>query len=70
MRQLGGILVLCGLVGFVYFSSALEGAPPRDPQASLSQEIATPGGRLELLRYASAGAAAIGILLALFPKGR
>jgi hypothetical protein len=70
MRQLGFILILAGVGSFLYASSALSSAPPRDPGMSISQEMASEGGRLELLRYAGAGGAFLGILLAMFPKGR
>jgi hypothetical protein len=70
MRQLGFILILAGVGAFLYASSNLETAPPRDPGMTLTQEMASPGGRLEMLRYAGAGGAFLGILLAMFPKGR
>jgi hypothetical protein len=70
MRRFGQILILVGLLGFVYASSAQDGTPPAPEGVSLSAEMASPGGRLELLRYGSAGAAFLGVLLALFPKGR
>jgi hypothetical protein len=70
MRNLGGILILVGVIGFFYCSSQLEGATPPAPDTSLSEAIASPGGRWEFGRYACAGAAGIGVILALFPKGR
>jgi hypothetical protein len=68
MRKFGQILIVLGLAGFFYASSSGQGAP--EAGASVSAALSSPAGRLELLRYASATAAFIGILLALFPKGR
>jgi len=70
MRNFGGILLLLGIVGFFYASSQLEGHEPPAAGATLSEELQTPAGRWEMVRYGSAGAAALGLLMALFPKGR
>jgi hypothetical protein len=70
MRNLGGVLLLAGIIGFFYCSSELSkyGSPPEG--ASISQLLDHPAGRMELGRYAAAGAAFVGILLVMFPKGR
>jgi hypothetical protein len=70
MRNFGGILLLLGILGFLYASSQLERREPVPPGVSLSEGLERPAGRWELGRYACAGAAGIGLLLALFPKGR
>jgi hypothetical protein len=69
MRNFGGILILLGAIGFFYASSEMQGVPPA-PDTSISDALATPGGKWEIARYVCAGAAGVGVLLALFPKGR
>jgi hypothetical protein len=68
MRRFGLLLLVIGLGGFFYASSL--SAPPVPEGTSVSQEIQSPAGRIELLRYASGGAALVGLLLSMFPKGR
>jgi hypothetical protein len=70
MRNLGGILLLLGILGFFYATSQMEQHDPPPAGASVSEELGTPAGRWEMGRYASAGAAVLGLLMALFPKGR
>jgi hypothetical protein len=70
MRNLGGILLLLGILGFFYSSTRLEDSEPLPEGVSVSEGFEQPAGRWELARYACAGAAGIGLLLALFPKGR
>jgi hypothetical protein len=70
MRNFGGILLLVGVLGFLYASSQLEKYEPPPPGVSVSEGLKEPAGRWEMARYACAGAAGIGLLLALFPKGR
>jgi hypothetical protein len=70
MRNFGGILLLLGVLGFFYASTKLEDLEPLPQGASISEDLERPAGRWELTRYVCAGAAGIGLLLALFPKGR
>jgi hypothetical protein len=70
MRNFGGILLLLGILGFFYAGSQLEKHEPVPPGVSVSEGLQTPSGRWEVARYVCAGAAGIGLLLALFPKGR
>lgn len=70
MRRFGLILILLGGFGFFHFSQSHEGVQPTDPGTSITREMSSPEGRAELFRYASAGAAFVGILLLLFPQGR
>ena len=70
MRNFGAVLLLLGLIGFFYASVQASGYDEAPAGMSLSEELETPAGRWEMLRYASAGAAGLGLLLALFPKGR
>jgi hypothetical protein len=70
MRNFGGILLLLGILGFVYAAQQLEKQEPTPPGVSVSEGLERPAGRWELARYACAGAAGIGLLMALFPKGR
>lgn len=70
MRNFGGILLLLGVLGFFYASSQVEKHEPVPAGASVSEGLDEPAGRWEMARYVGAGAAGIGLLLALFPKGR
>lgn len=70
VRKFGLILLLLGVFGFFYASSRASEAGPVPEGLSLSQSIDHPAGRWEMARYAAVGAAALGILLALFPQGR
>jgi hypothetical protein len=70
MRNLGAILFLLGALGFFYCSSRLSELEPPPPETSIVDSLRYPAGRLELARYGSCAAAAAGLLLALFPKGR
>jgi hypothetical protein len=70
MRNLGGICVLLGIAGFVYFSSQLGSAAPLPEGLSIMESLQHPAGRYEVARYAAAFVAAFGFLMALFPKGR
>ena len=70
MRNFGGILLLLGIIGFFYASTQMEEHEPLPAGVSVSEGLEKPAGRWEMARYACAGAAGIGLLLALFPKGR
>ena len=62
--------MLLGILGFFYATQQLEEHEPAREGASLSESMDQPAGRWEMARYALAGAAGIGLLMALFPKGR
>jgi hypothetical protein len=70
MRNFGGILLLLGILGFFYSIQQLEKYEPVPAHLSISESLDRPAGRWEMARYACAGAAGIGLLMALFPKGR
>ena len=70
MRNFGFVLLVVGIAGFVYCGSQLEGLAPLPPDLGLSDYLRNDAGRYELGRYASAFAAFLGVLMALFPKGR
>jgi len=70
MRNFGGILLLLGVMGFFYSTAQLGKAEPLPEGLSVSDGLREPAGRWELARYGCAGAAALGLLLAMFPKGR
>jgi hypothetical protein len=70
MRTLGGLLLLIGAVGFFYCSSQLSELPPVPDGTSLGDYVRYESGKFELGRYVGMCAALVGILLALFPKGR
>ncbi len=70
MRRFGMILVILGALGFFYSSSRLEESQPLPADISVSAGLRYPAGQWELARFGACGAAAVGFLLALFPKGR
>ena len=70
MRNFGGIMMLLGILGFFYAAQQVEEHEPVREGASLSESLDQPAGRWEMARYACAGVAGIGLLMAMFPKGR
>ena len=70
MRTLGALLLLIGIVGFVYCSSHLSGLDPVPEGTDLSRYLDYDAGRYELGRYLAVLSGLVGVLLSLFPKGR
>jgi hypothetical protein len=70
MRNFGSILMIVGIGGFFYCSSRLSEASPLAPELSMAESLRQPAGRWDMGRYGCAGAAAFGLLVAMFPKGR
>jgi hypothetical protein len=70
MRNFGFILILVGIAGFVYCTSEMKGLEPLAADADLGDYFRNMAGRLELGRFAAAGAALIGLIMAFFPQGR
>jgi hypothetical protein len=70
MRSLGLVLLVGGIFGFVYSGDELKKHDPVPEGLSMSQSLEYPAGRWEIGRYACAAGAGLGLLLAMFPKGR
>jgi hypothetical protein len=70
MRNFGAILLLLGIVGFLYCTSRLSEAEPLPPGLSVEESLSVPAGRWEVARYACGASAGFGLLMTLFPKGR
>lgn len=70
MRNFGGVLLLLGALGFFVATQQLEEAAPVPAGLSLRETLEYPAGRWELARFGCALSAGVGVLLALFPKGR
>jgi hypothetical protein len=70
MRNLGGILLLVGIGGFIYCHSQLGAVGPLPEGLTISESLQYAAGRYEVGRYAAAFIAVFGFLLAMFPKGR
>ncbi len=70
MRNFGAILLLIGVLGFLYASTRLSDLEPAPAHSTLRESLEYPAGRWEMARYGAAGAAFIGLLLTLYPKGR
>lgn len=70
MRNFGLILMVsCGL-GFFYAGERQHAEAPAPPGLELSAALQYPAARWELVRYATATGAFVGLLMAFFPKGR
>jgi hypothetical protein len=70
MRNLGGIALLLGIVGFFYASSQLADAPPRNDEVSITEALRDKSGQWEVARYGAAAVGGFGLLMLIFPKGR
>jgi hypothetical protein len=70
VRNFGGILIVAGIVGFLYCSNELGKAEAVPEGLSVSQSFRYPAGKLEVGRYGALAVAGMGVLLALFPSGR
>jgi hypothetical protein len=70
MRNLGGVLLLLGALGFFFCSARLSNMDPLPAGLSIGDSLRYTAGRFEVGRYVAAMAAGIGLILALFPKGR
>jgi hypothetical protein len=70
MRNLGAVLIVLGILGFLYCSGRLDKSAPLPQGLSISESLDHPAGRWEMARYACAAAAGFGVLMAMFPKGR
>jgi hypothetical protein len=70
MRNLGGILLLLGILGFFYASSQLSDREPSPQDASMRATLEDPTARWEMVRYGCAAAGVLGLIMALFPRGR
>lgn len=70
MRNVGGIVLVLGIAGFLYCSSRLSEGPPLPEGMSVSESLHQAAGRWDLARYGCAAVAGFGLLMALFPKGR
>jgi hypothetical protein len=70
MRNFGAVLLLLGVAGFLFASSKLSGLDPVPPGMSVEESLSLAAGRWELARFASAAAAGIGLVFAIFVRGR
>ena len=64
------VVLIFGILAFFYASSRLDDAAPLPEGLSISESLKEPAGRWQMARYACAGVAGFGLLMALFPKGR
>jgi hypothetical protein len=70
MRNFGMILLIFGILAFAFASSRLDSVEPLPEGLGISESLKEPAGRWQMVRYACAGLAGFGLLMALFPKGR
>jgi hypothetical protein len=70
MRNFGGIMMLVGIFGFFYCGSQIDKYGPVPTGKSVSEGLEYAAGKWEVARYACAGIAGFGLLMAMFPKGR
>jgi hypothetical protein len=70
MRNFGAVVLVLGILGFLYSSSRLSEMTPLAPGLSVGESLSQPSGRWEMARYACGAAAGFGLLMLVFPKGR
>jgi hypothetical protein len=70
MRNFGGIMLVVGVLGFFYCGGQRDKYPELPEGLSLSDSLKQPAGKWDVARYACAGLAGFGLLMAFFPKGR
>ena len=70
MRSFGAVLLLLGILGFFYASSRLDAVEPLPQGLSVGEGVRLPAGRWQIARYGCGAVAGLGLLLAMFPKGR
>lgn len=70
VRNMGGVMIVLGILGFFYATSKVGEAEPVPEGVSVSEGLQYPAGRWDLVRYGCAGVAGFGLLMAMFPKGR
>ncbi len=70
MRSFGIVLLVSGILGFVYCGDQLRRFDPVPEETSWRRGLDYPAGRWEAGRYACALGGGIGLLLVMFPKGR
>ena len=70
MRNFGGIMLLVGIIGFLYCSDRVSKTGQVPEGKSISESLEYDAGRWEVGRYVCAGIGAFGLLMTMFPKGR
>jgi hypothetical protein len=70
MRNMGGILLLLGILGFFYATSQSGELDPVPDGLGARESLQYPAVRWTIVRYTSAAVAGLGFLVLLFPKGR
>jgi hypothetical protein len=70
MRSFGALLLLLGVFGFLYATDRVAQSPEVNPGATVTETLREEKGRWEAIRYVAAAAGGIGLLMALYPKGR
>lgn len=70
MRTLGFVMLAAGLAGFLWAGDQIGRQNPLPEGLTLEEHWSYAAGRYELLRYGSACAAGVGLLLIFVPKGR
>jgi hypothetical protein len=70
MRNFGMIMLVLGIVGFLYASDQAKKYEPVPEGLSARESLDYPSSRWELARYGAAALAAAGVLMAVVPRGR
>ena len=63
MRNFSSLLILGGIVGFLYCQHQLSTLEPVPEGLSISRSMQYPAGKMEMGRAAAAGAAVFGLLM-------
>jgi len=70
MRNFGAMLIVAGIVGYIYCSDQLTKLEPVPEETSIGKSLEYPAGKFEVGRYAAVAGAFCGLLLAMYPQGR
>ena len=70
MRTFGYLLLIAGCAAFYYCNQQLDRLEPLPAEYSVEDSLRTDRGKMEAGRFAAAAAAAMGLVLALYPEGR
>jgi hypothetical protein len=70
MRTFGLLMLVAGVVGYLYLGSQLGQVEALPPGLGVGEMLQQPAGRLEAGQYLAAFVGVVGLILMMFPKGR
>jgi hypothetical protein len=70
MRNFGIVAFVLGVLLFIYAGDQEKGYEPVPAGETAFESLDYPAGRWQMARYGGAALAGLGVLMAMFPKGR